>query len=306
MILLLTFLTGVSAVAFYKAASHRVDKRQHALARLFQLVDLEQASIDIPANPDWAKEAGALAYLSDRLGKAGYHTRATRKIIAVSLLAAVSLCASMSAVVGLQRFGISGAPIGFIGGAYLGSLLAFMFLRIQTAEFEREVLYRIPLFLEALMLLVESGLGLLPAIDKIVNAKTTDSQDNPVLRFFRFVYDFSAHGMELGKALEIVGNASHIKPLRHVLLHLDVSASEGAGIVSSLRALSTQSHTEWKLSVEGRVRRLENLVVFPVFVSVIGLMLLTAAVPIVPVLELRDTMGSQQNILSTAPLEKPL
>ena len=48
--------------------------------------------------------------------------------------------------------------------------------------------------------------------------------------------------------------------------------------------------TQRSSSYENRVRRLENLVVFPVFVSVIGLMCLTAAVPLVPVLKLKESL----------------
>ncbi|HQH26843.1 MAG TPA: hypothetical protein PLP17_05550, partial [Oligoflexia bacterium] len=47
-----------------------------------------------------------------------------------------------------------------------------------------------------------------------------------------------------------------------------------------------------------RLRRLENLVVFPVFAAVLGLMCLAVAVPVVPVLDF--FAAAQQNKQSTA------
>ena len=91
---------------------------------------------------------------------------------------------------------------------------------------------------------------------------------------------------------EIIADAIDIKVLRHVLMHMDIANSEGGELIPSLRALSDHAHSEWKLSVEARVKRLENIVVFPVFFSVIGLMLLVIAVPVIPLLNIKDSLKS--------------
>ena len=45
------------------------------------------------------------------------------------------------------------------------------------------------------------------------------------------------------------------------------------------------------MQVETRVRKLENIVVFPVFMAVMGLLLLTSAVPLVPVFEFMSSLN---------------
>jgi type II secretory pathway component PulF len=100
--------------------------------------------------------------------------------------------------------------------------------------------------------------------------------------------------MPIGQALSIVSDSVPQRTLRHVLLHLDISGTEGGELVPALRNLSEYVHNEWKLSVETRVKRLENLVVFPVFASVMGLLVLTSAVPLVPILEFMDTLSAKQ------------
>jgi pilus assembly protein TadC len=159
-------------------------------------------------------------------------------------------------------------------------------------------MFQLPLVLENLILLVEAGLGVLPALEQIVfsrikNAKEQGGSIDLTTFLLKVVYDLSAHGMPFAEALERVADATEIRSLRHVLLHLDISASEGGELIPSMRSLSDHAHTEWRLSVETRVNRLENMVVFPVFVSVIGLMILTASVPLVPVLEFFETVKAQ-------------
>jgi pilus assembly protein TadC len=170
----------------------------------------------------------------------------------------------------------------------------FLILKLLEVKKKNEILFRLPLFLESIILLVESGLGVMPAVNEVVNLESKHPKRNPVTKVMRVVYELSAGGVPFSQALEQVSKITDCKPLRHVLLHLDVSSSEGGALIPSLRSLSDYAHREWRLAVEARVKRLENLVVFPVFLSVIGLMILTIAVPIVPVVEFFGTIEQKK------------
>src|SRR5262249_36639451 len=135
-------------------------------------------------------------------------------------------------------------------------------------------------------LLAGAGYGLFPALECAVTAAKSADRPSVLSRLFDLVVHISAAGIPFPEVLEMVATAVPYRVLRHVLLHLDVSAIEGAELVPSLQSLSEHTHVEWRLSVEHRVRRLENWVVFPVFGAVIGLLLLVAAVPLVPLLEM--------------------
>jgi len=182
--------------------------------------------------------------------------------------------------------------------SYLGLIGILFFLRSRARAHEQEVLLKLPLALEGLILLVQSGLGVLPAIDALV--KSSDER-NPVMVYLKQAYDLSSNGLAFRDASRVVSTSiPNLPVLRHVLLHLDISQVDGGEILPSLRSLSDYCQAEWKLSVQSRVRRLENLVVFPVFLSVIGLLFLTAAVPIVPILELQAKLDSPAQSIKAA------
>ncbi len=273
---------------------HRREQLSEASERLALLAEkeIDLRSKQATEQRDWVRGKDVLEGLSTRFGKAGYLTRIERQQARQRLLAIVG----GGLLLGIIWGSMAGGKAQFLlplAGIYCGGMGALTYLSSRTRDFEREVLFQIPLTLEKIILLVESGLGILPALQRVVAADEIERHPNPVVRLLRLVYEFAAHGVPFGQALEMVANAVDLKPLRHVLLHLDISGNEGGELIPSLRGLSEHAHTEWKLSVEQRVKRLENFVVFPVFVSVIGLMLLTAAVPVVPVVNFAEQLKSQ-------------
>lgn len=272
-----------------------VMRRRQPVRAWERLAQLTENEADVGAGDRgevWEHYAGELKHLGDRLGRAGFFSPAERQRAKRCAVAVVAAGALLGGTMGayLQGFGVVATVGGAAIGTYVGLLCWLLYLRYRAADFEREVLFQVPLVLESLILLVESGLGILPAIEQAVRNSEEGRNPEPVKRVLRVVYELAASGLPLGQALERVGNEVSLGVLRHVLLHLDISGSEGGELVPSLRSLSDHAHTEWRLSVEQRVKRLENLVVFPVFASVIGLMLLTAAVPLVPMLKLKENI----------------
>ena len=245
----------------------------------------------------WEDSAALLTQLGDRFGKAGFVSTVDRqrgRAFAILFISGGALFATIAAVA--ANTSIMQAIFLMFGGAYLGFTGFAFFLRYHQREHEREVMFQMPIFLESLILLVESGLGILPALERVVPGKQQTRKISPVTRLFQLVYQLSASGMPFTQALETVAEVTPQRIVRHVLLHLDISGTEGGELVPSLRNLSDHAHMEWKLSVEQRVRRLENLVVFPVFASVLGLMFLTAAVPVVPLLDLKDILDKKPDL----------
>ena len=278
----------------YLKERRRSGKAYDRLVTLF-----EQEDIVLPTTNDdeinWREGSDALKFLSDKLGKAGYFSPKERRRARLLMSGLLTAGVITGLLIGI-RFGTPiAASIGVFVGFYLGLTVWVAFLSYQRREFERKAIFQTPLTLEAIILLVESGLGLLPAIERIVSSQDETSRRNPMVRMLRLVYELSSHGVPFGLALEMVSDATELKVLRHVLLHLDISGSEGGELIPSLRSLSNHAHTEWKLSVERRVRRLENTSVFPVFASVMGIMMVTVAVPIVPILDLKETMQERAN-----------
>ncbi len=257
---------------------------------------------------DWSNAESNLALISGRLGRAGYLASADKRK-AKLLITCFILGVTFLAVALGSRSGSTYAVVSGVLALYTSFLISLYYLRHREAEVRREVMFQLPLVLENLILMVEAGLGVLPALEQIVFSRIHSAREQGraldlTTFLLKVVYDLSAHGMPFAEALERVADATEIRSLRHVLLHLDISASEGGELIPSMRSLSDHAHTEWRLSVETRVNRLENMVVFPVFTSVIGLMILTASVPLVPVLEFFESVKMQNQTQSGATLSR--
>jgi len=266
-------------------------RSKEAARRLALLDRLKQDEFTEAEEIDWKDCVESLAVFSDRLGHAGFIEAKDRKLAVLKLVGILFLSIFVAVVLSIMIFNSFAANIfALFLGAYFGVALALVWLNTRKTKLYQGILFNMPIVLESIILLVESGLGILPAIQRIV--ETSNKDENPAIVYLERAYQLSASGVPFEQALSMVSEAADHKVLRHVLMHLDISQAEGGELVPSLQNLSSHSHTEWKLSVEARVKRLENLVVFPVFVSVIGLMFLTASVPLIPVLDLHKNLST--------------
>lgn len=232
-----------------------------------------------------------LEVLDSRLGRAGYLTRKQQRRFVQGLglcwcgLLIAAVCAGWLA--NWSMWWIVGA---LVLGSYCYVLAALVYVKVKAKNFERELLFYLPLTLEQLLLLTHAGLGVVSAVRELVDAES----DNPIIPFLTAVYQRAERGETFESALADVAEHCPFHTLKHFFLHLETSIALGAELAHSLTQLSEHIHREWQVSLEGMVRRLESAVVFPVFFAVIGLLVLVAAVPIVPLLELSNNMKQSQ------------
>ncbi len=272
--------------------------RTHQKTRLSSLQSLRSSAVTSKTNEDTLTrllhDLEQQRNLEERLSLAGYVTIADQSRIKKIrfwsiLLFLLPVCLFFSFTSGLV-----GGLVSLCAGAYLGLVSFFLWIAFKKKDSVRSIYYELPLVLEELVLLVESGLSLFPALEEVCYSSAGSKNKNTLVRkTLQSAYQLAAFGLPISQAFEQVARVCPFAPLRHVLLHLDISSNVGGELLHSLRTLSEQVHQEWKLAVETRIKRLENLVVFPVFVSVMGLMMLTAAVPLVPVLDYMSSLGKK-------------
>ncbi len=292
------FNHGIWQVNAGARRSARNKQRRTARMRLENLRNFagRSAAQREAAASNGALDSVCLDALQDRLGRAGWITKRERqaaKLVGGSVVLSGIIAGSACGAVKSLPF----IALGAVCGGYLGVLCWMGVLRVRAVKSEREILFELPLFLESVILLVEAGLGVLPALQRVVVSRSR-RRGTLLHKLFDLVYGLTAAGMPFSEALKTVADRVEIPALRHTLLHLDITGSEGGELIPAMRSLSDHGHSEWKLSVENRLRRLENLVVFPVFAAVLGLMCLAVAVPVVPVLDF--FAAAQQNKQSTA------
>ncbi|MFN8390270.1 MAG: type II secretion system F family protein [Bdellovibrionota bacterium] len=272
-----------------------LDRRSVENAKLDRLPDPDLVHNE--SEPRKRIPALQLERFGDRFGRAGFVTPDHRDRLRLTLTLLCGLITLLGAILGARWSPLCGV-IGTLGGLVFSGAGILIFLCVCEGEETRRVVFVLPLFLESIVLLVESGLGILPALERVVQARTKKGSADTVTQLFRAAYQLSANGIPLEEALESVSSCTPHQPVKHVMLHLDITGREGGELIPSLRSLSDHAQNQWRLSVERRVKRLENFVVFPVFTSVLGLMALTVAVPIVPLLSLKESLEKQPRFVS--------
>lgn len=260
-------------------------KTQRNRRQLKSVAMLEKAALPLEA------VSTQLRIRNDRLSRAGFYTEERRQIALtwVGGVATLVLCAILAIALSFS-LSFPAFAVSFFATGYLGLTAWLLFLRAKAAAFERRILFYLPLTLEQLLLLVQSGLGVLPAIAQL----SSQAETNPVVYYLQAAYAEAERGLQLRDAVSVVAAQCPYPSLRHFLLHLEAAVAEGAELTSALRNLSDAAHTEWQVALEGVVRTLESAVVFPVFLSVLGLLFLVAAVPLVPIVEFSKTMNERQ------------
>ena len=273
----------------------RLQKRRLAWLSLLGLIKVaqERDATDVRGEVDWSKIGNITASLNDRLGRAGFLTRSERQwaiYVAAGLVALITTCSMVS-----WWFLVPDRTllIPLAAGIYLGLVSVLLLGKLRSRAVDREVMFELPVFLESLILLVESGFGLLPALERIIDDRASKEKASVLTRILSTTVKLSTAGVPFPVALETVAVVVPYRAVRHILLHLDMSATDGAEMIPALRSLSDHAFSEWRLSVEHRVRRLENWVVFPVFGAVIGLLILLSAVPLIPLISLNESLSGR-------------
>lgn len=292
--------TIVCSASFIVVCSYLLLARFSVRAReqLDSLTALNQREAFTTSSIDWRNGALLLSGLNSRLGKAGFFTRAQRSSAGRLLTFSALLSGAVGGLLGYVYGDLTCIVAGVGCGLYLAGLGILHYLNWRSRVLQRQVLFDLPILLESIILLVESGLGVLPALGEVV--QSSERWQSAAHTYLAMAYDLTQGGMPFSNALDSVASSVDSPVVRHVFLHLEVSSNEGGELIPSLRSLGDFCQEQWRLSVDARVRRLENLVVFPVFGAVIGLLLLTSAVPLVPILEFAQNLESRPMSVKTA------
>ena len=243
--------------------------------------------LDVPEASGTQREAPRTLRLSDRLGRAGFVYFEERRRVVLLGLGPAFIVLTTALGIGLHV----GHPLMAILLVCYAELLALMFaLRACSKRLESSALYELPLFLESLILLVESGLSLLSAIEQTVDASTTAKGRIYIDRLLLAAREHSLAGVQFSTALRSIASDVPIRAVQHVLYHLELGSEDGGSVAKGLRALADYSHAEWQISISTRIKRLETFVVFPVFFAVVGLLLLTASGPLISIYNTDPTL----------------
>lgn len=176
------------------------------------------------------------------------------------------------ALLGFESF--EGALILAVLGFAVGVLARGRLLENASRKFKERIEFYLPLAMERIVMSVEAGLDLVPALKGLVELeeKVGDKRD-PTTFLFRKVVDLTESGVRFDQSLDEVSSQVEGTSLRHAFVHLGLAYKEGGEIITPLRELSDSAQLQFQENIEERIAKLPVKATMPLLVMFLGLMI---------------------------------
>lgn len=237
--------------------------------------------------------------LNDKLGAIGLYDEPERRRFQIqSRLIPIGLMVSLlsyNLVRGHVSFG--NAALSCLIGLGLGYLASQSAYRRRQARFIREVEFYLPIVMERMVMAVQAGLDIIPALKGIL-ALDNSEQDgppggnknkaaaDPVSRLLGIVCELTEAGLSFEQALRDVAGMIECAALRHAFIHLAVAQREGGEIIMPLRELSDSTQLYYQESIEEEIAKMPVKATLPLLCTFAGLVIFFITSPIIQVLSM--------------------
>lgn len=166
--------------------------------------------------------------------------------------------------------------------------------RSKKAKFYREIDFFLPLIMERIVMAVQSGLDIIPALRTVLDISGfSDSSDerqaqnqDSVSKLFGITIQLCEAGVGFQESLEVVSSRVGSGPLRHAFVHLGLAQKEGGELIKPLRELSDSTQLYFQESVEEEIARMPVKATMPLLCTFAGLIICFLTVPIVQIVSL--------------------
>jgi len=241
-------------------------------------------------------------FLKDTYGARGLFTRSQRlaldrrRVVAASVVIALPLL--LVAVSGTGK-------LAFVAMALvLGISIAYLFdkhlMRRARVTFIREVEFYLPIVMERVVMAVQAGLDVLPALSALLELDESETEGkrarndgmrglrgtDPVSRLLSVVVALSEAGLSFEVSLREVADAVGCPSLKHAFIHLAVAQQEGGELVVPLRELSDSTQLYYQETVEEEIASLPVKATMPLLCTFAGLIIFFITSPLIQVLTL--------------------
>ena len=188
---------------------------------------------------------------------------------------------------------IEGAIMAALFGFSAGVFLARRIKSSLRKKFIDRIEFYLPLAMERIVMAVESGLDLIPALKTLtqLEEKVGDPND-PTTGLFKQVIELTEHGVRFERSLEEVGKHIEGSSLRHAFVHLSLAHKEGGEVVAPLRELSDATQMQFQENIEEHIAKIPVKATVPLLVMFIGLLICFLTPPAIQVLSVTSEMGT--------------
>lgn len=195
----------------------------------------------------------------------------------------------MIALVSLNLFSQNGSLsrifVSLGMGAALGIIIRERVAESRLSAHRKKIDYYLPIVMERIVMAVESGLDILPALRTVVEIENQNAQD-PVTAHFQRLYEYTEKGIPFQSALEMVSETAESPSLKHALVHLGIAFEQGGEIMHPLRELSEATQLYYQESIEEEIAKLPVKATVPLLCTFAGLIIFFLATPIIQVMSI--------------------
>lgn len=200
------------------------------------------------------------------------------------------------------------APIAFIllglslrlfaGGTSVASLVfvVLIFFAIgvfYTSSMKKKYIdtyqYRInfylPLIMERLVMAVQAGQDVLPAIGIIVDVEKSGKKLDPICELLSKVKRLTESGLSFEKSLHQVAESVDSGSLRHAFIHLALAYKDGGELILPLRELSDSTQIFYQETIEEEIAKMPVKATMPLLLTFAGLIICFLTSPIIQILD---------------------
>lgn len=265
------------------------------------LADLEEASsVSMPTEFKKKKDS-AIQTLTENKKLEEFNflhtlTIVERETLKKSLQLRLLLCSVFGLLIGFLIFHkISLVLLAGFSGVCLGYLFGQRRLANLEDQFRREIVFFLPVVMERIVMAVQAGLDILPALKTLddIEKLTSDnrgsnlvSEGDVVTKLLAQVVRLCESGMSFEHSLREVANSVKSNSLRHCFIHLGVAQKEGGELLYPLRELSDATQLYYQESVEEEIARMPIKATVPLLMTFAGLILSFMTGPVVQILNI--------------------
>ncbi|RIL12647.1 MAG: hypothetical protein DCC75_00050 [Proteobacteria bacterium] len=236
--------------------------------------------------------------LKDELSQLGLYEKEERRSIlrlnkCLPLLFAAVFAGSKAVLFSTALMGLAASALA---GFAFGYLFSRSRIRRMQAEFIRQVEFYLPIIMERLVMAVQAGLDIMPAIKTLLDleersAKLERRKLDPVSRLLAIVYRLTNAGLTFEQALKDVSAGINCPSFKHAFIHLGLAQREGGELVMPLRELSDATQLYYQESIEEEIAKMPVKATGPLLLTFAGLIMFFITSPVIQIMNLMLKSG---------------
>lgn len=186
------------------------------------------------------------------------------------------------------RFNVSSAIPGVLIGVAIGYLSYRNVLKRRKESFIRSIEFYLPIVMERVVMAVEAGLDIIPAIDALIALDEHESEEkrDPVSRLLMRANKLTESGLRFEQGLAHIAEQVPCSALRHAFIHLAIAQREGGELIMPLRELSDSTQLYYQESAEEQIAKLPVKATVPLLCTFAGLIVCFITTPLIQVMSI--------------------